>query len=379
MINNTQLQFLDDMLGSEGTLYETIIDINGFNLGTKSLYLERAITEDCQTFLMSLDKLYDGADNCLELIRNLKTINDLCFNHPMKFGEHGLRSALNHYFSKIGPNPLLAEFQPVIRQHIQDRLVQLQQGHEQQVLHERQARQAMEPNISGQSSWRTLLDLPSEQLIYQANSGAFFVQSPIINIQHNHVIQYDDLESLLGDIEPTQELTQEEIEQLNPATHQLILSHPEKIHQLRSQYNLSFEQLQALNPDDLAVLITYFTTLEILIEQGDVSFDEMIALPLALKIEFLSHMPDIFYLTSSGIELSQLQNLAPQLREELFHHAKPIRMVLSLELTTFPDIVAMDAGERSAYLMQARLLEQKLDFLNIEVYDADVPAKYLGI
>jgi hypothetical protein len=59
MINNSQLELLESMIGSDGFLIETIIENEQFNLGIKVLYLQRAIKKDCHAFLLDLDKLYN--------------------------------------------------------------------------------------------------------------------------------------------------------------------------------------------------------------------------------------------------------------------------------------------------------------------------------
>ena len=55
---NAQLELVDSLIGREGCYFEVIKEFQGVSLGTKVLYLERAITQENDTFLESLDKLY---------------------------------------------------------------------------------------------------------------------------------------------------------------------------------------------------------------------------------------------------------------------------------------------------------------------------------
>ena len=90
MPNPTQRELLDSFIAEEGIYFTTIPEDEVFNLGTKILYLERAISQNCQDFLQSLDKLYapdlDGEAKTanIEFIRALKLINDCCFNNQVK-------------------------------------------------------------------------------------------------------------------------------------------------------------------------------------------------------------------------------------------------------------------------------------------------------
>lgn len=89
-LNSAQLDFLDKFIGPRGFGFLAIKDFVGnINLGTRVLYLERAISEDCIPFVKLLDKLYQPvlAENevldHITLIGMLKNINDLCFNNEV--------------------------------------------------------------------------------------------------------------------------------------------------------------------------------------------------------------------------------------------------------------------------------------------------------
>ena len=104
MLNNTQIEsYLDEFIGEEGIYFEAIRDDESFDDGTKILYLERAISQDCEIFNQNLDKLYnpdlvgDAKTDNIEFIRALKIINDLCFNNEVKYDGYRPRFALKHY------------------------------------------------------------------------------------------------------------------------------------------------------------------------------------------------------------------------------------------------------------------------------------------
>lgn len=63
MINSTHTELLNQLYGPKGTAITAIQKYEGshdepLTVGTKILYLKRAISQDSQTFLVALDKLY---------------------------------------------------------------------------------------------------------------------------------------------------------------------------------------------------------------------------------------------------------------------------------------------------------------------------------
>ena len=170
MPNNTQQEVLESFIGAKGIYYETILEYDGVDMGTKVHYLERAIGEDCQTFLESLDKLYqpDLRDEAqaanIDLIRALKVINDLCFNNDVRYGGFGNRAALSHYFGSFGKVDA-DDFQGAIREIINDRVTELREANEDEITQQIDARKASEGNIVKQRGWRTALDLPLVQRV----------------------------------------------------------------------------------------------------------------------------------------------------------------------------------------------------------------------
>lgn len=172
MPNTAQKEVLNEFIASDGIYFETIkeYDENKVDLGTKILYLERAISQDCQTFLKLVDKLYqpglgseDERKAHLEFIRSLKTINDLCFNNEVKYSVYGLKSALTHYFGALG-DVNANDFQILIKEIINENLTTWCEGQEKDVATQKQAREIAKNSIISQSGWRFKLDLPQDQL-----------------------------------------------------------------------------------------------------------------------------------------------------------------------------------------------------------------------
>lgn len=181
MLSPAQRDVLNSFIGNEGMYFETIRDYDAVDWGTKVLYLERAISQNCQNFLQSLDKLYQPAlvgnakTSHLDFIRALKAMNDLCFNNSVKFGDYGTREALKHYFSGLGTvTPAIAmEFKTTIQSMVNPKLVAFKAGHP-EVNVERQARMAAEANIVIQTGWRNELDLPASQLPIVNHNELFY-------------------------------------------------------------------------------------------------------------------------------------------------------------------------------------------------------------
>ena len=159
-----------------GIYLDSVKSYDGVDLGTKILYLEKSITQDCQTFLNTLDKLYKpeliGAakEANLDFIRSLKMINDLCFNNKVKYDIYGVRDALTHFFSSLGPfNP--QDFKDEIQKMIHQGIEVLSQNHQEEIIARKRKREEEEKTITNQSDWRNELDLPSDQRTSSANSA----------------------------------------------------------------------------------------------------------------------------------------------------------------------------------------------------------------
>lgn len=184
---------LKDMFGEEGYFFETIRDNGDIDLGTKILYLERAINEDCTTFLRSLDKLYqpglqgESEQRHLELIRAFKTINDFCFNNEIQHGEYGVKGALVHYFSGLGQINAEA-FKKAVTEIINARIGELRNEHEEIVTIQKTARLEAEGDIQAHTGWRRDLDLPSAQNVSAPTHLQQSYRYDLTNNNNNHQI-----------------------------------------------------------------------------------------------------------------------------------------------------------------------------------------------
>ncbi len=90
---------LDELFGDgEGSVFCSIVEDPAVPLPLKVYYLEKAVSEDCATFLNSLDALWGSQFNIiLELVRLLKRINDVCFNNEVRAETGGVEPALRGF------------------------------------------------------------------------------------------------------------------------------------------------------------------------------------------------------------------------------------------------------------------------------------------
>ncbi len=186
MPNSQQHDTLNQMFSvPEGDYFEVIKNYNSvlLNIGTKILYLERAITlEDHTTFLNLLDKLYQSlsdhanqAEN-VELIRTFKLINDFYFNKDINYtvGYYNqnnnlmTKRALDHWFGSLqakGEEINVAEFQLSIKKLVDNMINKLSEGYSEEVINaQKQAREAAEEEIIGKKDWLNIVNpLPSNE------------------------------------------------------------------------------------------------------------------------------------------------------------------------------------------------------------------------
>ncbi len=165
-VNKSQLELIKSLIGFDGIYFETIKDEDGIDSGTKILYLERAISEDCQTFLKSLDKLYQPESN-IELIRALKTINDLFFNNEVKNSDHGMKSALQHWFGRLGDIDNVDAFKKIIEELVNKGITVISIGKEsEEIDKQKENRITAEETSTSQTGWRAIIDLPHAQSVF---------------------------------------------------------------------------------------------------------------------------------------------------------------------------------------------------------------------
>lgn len=168
MPNPAQLELLHSFFGEEGIYSSTIENTDVLDTITKMVLLEKAITEDYQTFLTTIDKLNMTVNQKSpeeELIRALKAMNDVCFNNDVMYGEYGTRPALEHYFGSLGAIHA-NEFQEATRELIGNGINRIigddwSDGHEV----EKQSRcQAINDSPHQNQQWRELFDLPQTNI-----------------------------------------------------------------------------------------------------------------------------------------------------------------------------------------------------------------------
>ncbi|NBW57720.1 hypothetical protein EBR43_08050 [bacterium] len=167
MLTQSQVDLLETFIGPNGIYSESVMESKCINRGTKILYLERAINEECFTFLNSLDLLYaEQSDQYRDLVINLKHINDLCFNNDMIYVTPYTRTSkktLKHFFSFFD-SMNIDDFQDKIKSLVNDIIANLLQKDTASLLEEKEARMKIEAELSPNNHWRNLADfLPPDQ------------------------------------------------------------------------------------------------------------------------------------------------------------------------------------------------------------------------
>lgn len=273
MPNSAQRELLDSSIAEEGIYFTTIQDDEVFDLGTKILYLERAISQNCQDFLQSLDKLHnpdldDEAKTAnLEFIRALKLINDFCFNNQVKHGQYGVVEALTHFFGSLGDiNP--DDFRTAVQTIINARITALRDGHSEEVTLQKTARETAEANIARQTGWRVELDLPVAQLAQQ-----------VLHFQPNQVQQVgvDVIQVLNG------ALTGEQYQQLSTEVRQVVAGNADATRRLIQEDGATFAQIQVLTADEFRRLIQNLYEIEQLVDSVHVPFSDILALDEGMR------------------------------------------------------------------------------------------------
>lgn len=162
--------------------FETIRDYDTADWGTKICYLTRSISQNCQVFLCSLDKLYlPNLENGvrarhIDFLNCLKKINDLYFNHTVRaswggeFYESTEKDALTHYFSSFAQEVDVEKLQNAIQAMIVENIMLLRSAHPEYLM-QQEDRIIAEATIVRQPAWRRECQLPDEQLEDEASTG----------------------------------------------------------------------------------------------------------------------------------------------------------------------------------------------------------------
>lgn len=262
MITPAQLDSLDDLIGKEGVHYLAIMENDNADLGTKVLYLERAITQNLKDFLASLDKLYrphargESRKKNIELIRSLKFINDICFNHELKFGVHGTKKALVHYFRPLGSGIDANAFHQQIRLMIHARIGESVRDVNEKAKQERERRLAYEKRIVADAAWRVTLDLPMDQQAAVSGAGAaireYFaiLTRPVgVSISWTNERAFDELEAL----------SHGELASLSYQKLSIFSSYPVEAVRLMKDGYFTWQQLKALSDNALYISLALLT------------------------------------------------------------------------------------------------------------------------
>lgn len=177
MPNLAQLNLLQSLIGTEGIYTSTIFESNKIDNGTKVLYIRRALENDWYDYNELLGKLYiitgtsEEINDWTELMRALKFINDIYHNNTVKYENLGLRSAHDHYFSRLGGTDLQT-FQQAITQLITQEIETFSSGKEADINEQIQTRISRESTMGTSQWWQPELDLPVEQI------NAWFQRQP---------------------------------------------------------------------------------------------------------------------------------------------------------------------------------------------------------
>lgn len=177
MPNSAQMNLLESLIGSEGIYTSTIFESSKIDNGTKVLYMRRALENDCYDYNELLGKLYlitgtpEEINEWTELMRALKVINDIYCNNTVKYENLGLRSAHDHYFSRLGATDLQA-FQQAITELITHEIETFSSGREAEINEQIQTRISRESTTGTSQWWQPKLDLPVEQI------NAWFQRQP---------------------------------------------------------------------------------------------------------------------------------------------------------------------------------------------------------
>jgi hypothetical protein len=190
MLTRSQYHVLKSYFGSEGNFSLTILEDNTIDASTKIIYLQRALKQPLHLFLASLDILYNdefqGHDqqNHLELIRCLKLINDLKFNHEIRFGIYGNKLARDHFFNMLGELESSA-FEKMLTKLIKKLKGQIGLQNNPSLIRKNcQIRLSLEYETPPNIEWRTKLILPTAQQVLPKSACASFCLDLFTAISH---------------------------------------------------------------------------------------------------------------------------------------------------------------------------------------------------
>lgn len=167
MLTVSQQKFLEALIGPLGQITKAIKSFPGCHQSTKLLYFKRAVYQQGETFLNSIDKLFHPNlsehefQNLLEFVQMLKLLNDLCFNNLIDYQEQQSYPALLCYFGNESVDS--EEIQRTIQAMVGKRSTEILSQLPISIFLEIQIRKLLEKEIQQNMEWRAYSNLPGSQ------------------------------------------------------------------------------------------------------------------------------------------------------------------------------------------------------------------------
>ena len=327
MITVTQLELLNEILGTEGFIFESIFENKLINLGSKIYFLKRAISEPCHSFLQLLDNLYHNnvvepeKSELLELIRCFKKINDLYLNTDVKNGDFGKKPCLELTFGRLG-EVVHSEFKEKISQMVSQKINEYLAQNTDEIKKQYLQRKKNSKYQNGSSQWRAILELPSDQLHEQEFSSfqprRFHHMVPLEQ-RMQLAQQFFPLVENGAEIRLSDFLSLDNFD-LQSESHQML----SRIALLVYMGNVSLESLMSSMSGTL--LMRYLNSVDdllILLTQAEIPFHKFLSLDHHIQKQFLKYSDAVHVLVKEcGLSIDQMVELQEQKLKQLLRHPK---------------------------------------------------------
>ncbi len=282
MLPKAHKEVLDGFFAEEGIYSEVINEYTGCNLGTKILYLERSISQDCDTFNYYLDMLHNRSldreqhQSNIEFVRALKVINDLCFNNNVKYGEHGLKRAQEHYLSALG-EVVPKDIKTAVELMCIALIIRIINDDDATAQLQKDARIDAELHIAGEPGWRLWLDLPQQQLFPKIPE---FMLAGVSSSKPHLVMKlvYEKCLSL------------HELQSLNKELCSDILEYSDEMIRLKKHINLTVSHLLELDPLVRKELLQRYNDVLMLVKEHAMSLETLLQLSIE-QLHIVLHDP----------------------------------------------------------------------------------------
>jgi hypothetical protein len=258
------------------------------DVGTKVLYLERAISEDCYTFLESLDRVYDPS------LTGQAKQNNLNFIHALKL--------INDYY--------LNNSDTVLAQMIKDK-INLLNNEVIDIAKLKAAREKAESRMLDQcywptGGWRVELNLPADQVSAYDKSRA------------------KDTSCVLGGV-----ISPEECLTLSAGVRNVICRSPVRARDL-IRFGLTLSQLQKETDETLAELIKQSIDIQYLRDNTYHSMSKFFELDPKVRSLLAAHSTEVIRLQNSAyLTMSRLATLDQHVLLEVIKHPNAFCMLVS--------------------------------------------------